>query len=148
MIPRVAHPRWNFPATLVAALYISLAFSASDTSAGKFDVLDYVDPLIGTANGGAHRIRQTRQSEMKLIKTHLGHVFAGATLPFGKNHSIPQHDEVDRIDKAIGMAKAVADTVGENQAGFAEDTTDVTGFSHMHDSGTGGVCDVQYPGQA
>jgi putative alpha-1,2-mannosidase len=37
------------------------------------------------------------------------------------------------------MAKAVADTVGENQAGFAFDTTLVTGFSHMHDSGTGGV---------
>lgn len=37
------------------------------------------------------------------------------------------------------MAKAVADTVGENQAGFAYDTSIVTGFSHMHDSGTGGV---------
>lgn len=39
------------------------------------------------------------------------------------------------------MAKAVADTIGENQAGFASDTTFVTGFSHMHDSGTGGVSD-------
>jgi putative alpha-1,2-mannosidase len=38
-----------------------------------------------------------------------------------------------------GMAKAVADTRGENQAGFAYDTDLVTGFSHMHDSGTGGV---------
>jgi putative alpha-1,2-mannosidase len=37
------------------------------------------------------------------------------------------------------MAKAVADTTGENQAGFAYDTEVVTGFSHMHDSGTGGV---------
>jgi putative alpha-1,2-mannosidase len=37
------------------------------------------------------------------------------------------------------MAKAVADTSGENQAGFAYDTNVVTGFSHMHDSGTGGV---------
>lgn len=42
--------------------------------------------------------------------------------------------------QTIGMAKAVADTVGENQAGFAFDTTVVSGFSHMHDSGTGGVC--------
>lgn len=39
------------------------------------------------------------------------------------------------------MAKAVADTIGENQAGFAFDTTFVSGFSHMHDSGTGGVSD-------
>lgn len=36
------------------------------------------------------------------------------------------------------MAKAVADTAGENQAGFAYDTEVVTGFSHMHDDGTGG----------
>jgi putative alpha-1,2-mannosidase len=40
------------------------------------------------------------------------------------------------------MAKAVAVTVGENQAGFAYDTTVVTGFSHMHDSGTGGVSNI------
>ncbi|KAL2858554.1 glycosyl hydrolase family 92-domain-containing protein [Aspergillus pseudoustus] len=38
------------------------------------------------------------------------------------------------------MVKAVADTEGENQGGFAYDTTKVTGFSHTHDSGTGGVC--------
>ncbi|CAG7916394.1 unnamed protein product [Penicillium olsonii] len=63
------------------------------------DILKHVDPLIGTAKGG--------------------HVFAGATLPYG-------------------MAKAVADTAGENQAGFAYDTEVVTGFSHMHDDGTGG----------
>lgn len=37
------------------------------------------------------------------------------------------------------MAKAVADTVGDNQAGFAYDDALVSGFSHMHDSGTGGV---------
>jgi putative alpha-1,2-mannosidase len=37
------------------------------------------------------------------------------------------------------MAKAVADTRGQNQAGFAFDSSVVTGFSHMHDSGTGGV---------
>ncbi|KAL4816716.1 glycosyl hydrolase family 92-domain-containing protein [Aspergillus spinulosporus] len=65
-----------------------------------FDVLDFIDPFIGTANGG--------------------HSFAGATLPFG-------------------MVKAVADTQGENQGGFAYDTTHVTGFSHTHDSGTGGA---------
>ncbi|KAF2734321.1 alpha-1,2-mannosidase-like protein [Polyplosphaeria fusca] len=60
---------------------------------------DYVDPLIGTTNGG--------------------HVFPGATLPFG-------------------MAKAGADVNGENQGGFASDNSTIIGFSHMHDSGTGG----------
>lgn len=49
-----------------------------------------------------------------------GHSFAGATLPFG-------------------MAKAVADTDSENQGGFASDGSTIIGFSHMHDSGTGGV---------
>ena len=64
------------------------------------DILNFVNPLIGTVDGG--------------------HVFPGATLPFG-------------------MAKAVADVNGEDQGGFASDGSNITGFSHMHDSGTGGV---------
>lgn len=49
-----------------------------------------------------------------------GNVFPGASLPYG-------------------MAKAVADTdSGSNQGGFTLDGTNVTGFSVMHDSGTGG----------
>lgn len=37
------------------------------------------------------------------------------------------------------MAKAVADTDSQtNQGGFALDGSDITGFSNMHDSGTGG----------
>lgn len=38
------------------------------------------------------------------------------------------------------MAKAVADTLSpaENAAGFVSDNNPVLGFSHMHDSGTGG----------
>ena len=49
---------------------------------------DYVNPLIGTVNGG--------------------HVFPGASLPFG-------------------MAKAVADVNGEDQGGFASDNSNITG---------------------
>src|SRR5690606_41445512 len=38
-----------------------------------------------------------------------------------------------------GMAKAVADTnSGSRQGGFTLDGSSVTGFSMMHDSGTGG----------
>jgi len=37
------------------------------------------------------------------------------------------------------MAKAVADVDGDKEGGFASDHSNVTGFSHMHDSGTGGV---------
>ncbi|KAM3424172.1 hypothetical protein BST61_g11285 [Cercospora zeina] len=49
-----------------------------------------------------------------------GNVFAGASLPYG-------------------MAKAVADTDSDSrQGGFTTDGANVTGFSGMHDSGTGG----------
>ena len=63
-------------------------------------ILKFVDPLIGTANGG--------------------HVFAGANLPFS-------------------MAKAAPDSISDDEGGFATDGGNITGFSHMHDSGTGGV---------
>ncbi|KAH9219256.1 glycosyl hydrolase family 92-domain-containing protein [Leptodontidium sp. 2 PMI_412] len=83
---------------------LSALSAVVDAEVGKraFDVFDFVDPLIGTINGG--------------------HVFPGATLPFG-------------------MAKAVADVNNpdEKQGGFASDNSDITGFSHMHDSGTGGT---------
>lgn len=53
------------------------------------------------------------------FNAHIGNVFAGASLPYG-------------------MAKAVADTnSGSNQGGFVTDGSKVTGFSSMHDSGTG-----------
>lgn len=83
----------------LASSLLLLASHASGQSGS--DILPFVDPLIGTANGG--------------------HVFAGATLPFG-------------------MAKASPDSVNDGQGGFS--TTGggpITGFSHMHDSGTGGV---------
>lgn len=37
------------------------------------------------------------------------------------------------------MAKAGPDSSTDNQGGFASDGGNITGFSHMHDSGTGGV---------
>ncbi|KAG5980120.1 hypothetical protein E4U55_004370 [Claviceps digitariae] len=48
-----------------------------------------------------------------------GNVFPGATLPYG-------------------LAKAVADVDGQNTGGFGMDGSNVTGFSSIHDSGTGG----------
>ncbi|OBT70806.1 hypothetical protein VF21_10295 [Pseudogymnoascus sp. 05NY08] len=87
---------------LLAASWASAAHAKHNTSKPHdFDALQYVNPLIGTINGG--------------------HAFAGATLPFG-------------------MAKSVADvnSADNKQGGFASDDSDITGFSHMHDSGTGG----------
>lgn len=42
----------------------------------------------------------------------------------------------------VGMAKAGPDTLGENQGGFDSADGMVYGFSHMHDSGTGGSVSV------
>ncbi|CAA9964125.1 Glycoside hydrolase family 92 protein [Pyrenophora teres f. maculata] len=63
------------------------------------DVLKWVNPLIGSQNGG--------------------NVFSGATLPYG-------------------MVKAVGDVDGANTGGFSTDGSNITGFSALHDSGTGG----------
>lgn len=86
------------PAVLVAALTAAPALTSAK-SKSKCDPLAYVDPLIGTQDGG--------------------NVFPGATLPYG-------------------LAKAVADVDGQNTGGFGTDGSNVTGFSSMHDSGTGG----------
>ncbi|KAK5626370.1 hypothetical protein RRF57_002085 [Xylaria bambusicola] len=73
--------------------------SITKTLAGKsnIDVLEFIDPLIGTVNGG--------------------HVFPGATLPYG-------------------MAKPGADTnnYAEAAAGFVSDDSLILGFSQLHDS--------------
>ncbi|KAH6648651.1 family 92 glycosyl hydrolase [Truncatella angustata] len=66
---------------------------------GTADVLQYINPLIGSTNGG--------------------NVFAGATRPYG-------------------LAKPVANVDGANTGGFATDGSNITGFSSVHDSGTGG----------
>lgn len=64
-----------------------------------FDPLTYINPLIGSTNGG--------------------NVFAGASLPYG-------------------LAKASPNVDGLNTGGFATDGSNITGFSPLHDSGTGG----------
>ncbi|KAL1616821.1 hypothetical protein SLS54_008213 [Diplodia seriata] len=90
-------------ATVVSlVLLLASANRASAQDTGEYNIFDYVDPLIGTVNGGKHETFDQ------------GHVFPGATLPFG-------------------MAKAVADVGGDGelQGGFASDDSPIQGFSHM-----------------
>ncbi|KAK7024945.1 alpha-1-2-mannosidase family protein [Favolaschia claudopus] len=69
-------------------------------SAATVDVAQFVNPFIGTSDGG--------------------HVFAGATLPWGS-------------------VKAGPDSLsGDNQGGYVSDGTNITGISQLHDDGTGG----------
>ncbi|KAJ9200810.1 CAZyme family GH92 [Paecilomyces variotii] len=84
---------------LLFAIEPAWGASSGPASKAEIDVLRYVNPLIGSDNGG--------------------NVFAGASLPYG-------------------MAKPVADVNGQNTGGFSTDGSNITGFSHMHDSGTGG----------
>jgi putative alpha-1,2-mannosidase len=94
----MARSRLSSPLTCLAVLVSTIQYSDAQNAT---NILSFVDPLIGTINGG--------------------HVFAGASLPFS-------------------MAKAVADTDGDElQGGYASDGSNITGFSHLHDSGTGGV---------
>jgi hypothetical protein len=50
MLSQTLRPR----GAITSAIYGSIALAASVASVDTFDVLDYVDPLIGTANGGTN----------------------------------------------------------------------------------------------
>lgn len=87
---------------LLSIQWTGLILGISKTDAAETpdnDILELVNPLIGSNNGG--------------------NVFAGASRPYG-------------------MAKPVADVDGQNTGGFSTDGSKVTGFSSLHDSGTGG----------
>jgi hypothetical protein len=85
------------------------------------DVLKYVDPLVATYGPG--KLESFAKLRGKLNDVGVGHAFAGASLPYA-------------------MVKAVADTTENNRGGFSSDGDKVTGFSHMHDTGTGGVGNI------
>ncbi|KAJ7464473.1 alpha-1,2-mannosidase, putative subfamily [Mycena latifolia] len=77
-----------------------VASAAVFAFAAAQDPAQFVNPFIGTKNGG--------------------HVFSGATLPWGS-------------------VKAGADSnSGDNQAGYVSDGSNITGISQLHDDGTGG----------
>ncbi|KAJ6480878.1 alpha-1,2-mannosidase, putative subfamily [Mycena sanguinolenta] len=74
--------------------------SVAVASVAAQDPAQFVNAFIGTSNGG--------------------HVFSGATLPWGS-------------------VKAGADSLsGDNQAGYVSDGSNITGISQLHDDGTGG----------
>ena len=76
--------------------------------------------VLAQALGATAAFNQLNYVDQLIGSSNGGNVFPGATLPYG-------------------MAKAVADTnSGSNQGGFTMDGSPVSGFSLMHDSGTGG----------
>lgn len=124
--------------------------AASGTSAQGFDVIRYIDPLIGTTNGGRCRalalilLRLWVSRDALLaccwlsgcVAMLLGYGFGlgsdvRLTLTLLPGHVFPG------ASLPYGMAKPVADSdsYGENAAGFVSDDHEIIGFSHMHDSG-------------
>lgn len=84
----------------------------------------YLGALVGTTalvrTTGAAAFDPLSYVDVLIGSSNAGNVFSGASLPYG-------------------MAKAVADTnSSSNQGGFTLDGSPVTGFSVLHDSGTGG----------
>jgi len=59
-----------------------IALIVFNSLAAAFDVFDFVDPLIGTLNGG---MASTTSSAKNASNITQGHVFPGATLPYGKS---------------------------------------------------------------
>ena len=53
MLSRTLYSRAELLSAITAILCSSAALAAQETLKEGFDVLDYVDPFIGTANGGA-----------------------------------------------------------------------------------------------
>lgn len=66
-------------------LYGLLSFQLGYALAQEADVLHYIDPLIGTGFGG---LKQEKKGDTRsYVDNRAGHVFAGATLPFGMTPS-------------------------------------------------------------
>lgn len=77
---------------LLPGLQESLTSSAalSGTSAPGFDVINYIDPLIGTTNGG--------------------HVFPGASIPYGMAKAVADTDSSG--ENAAGFVSDNAEIIG------------------------------------
>ena len=101
----------NLLSTVVLSVLVGRAAAAAAPTDAKADVLQYVNQLIGSSNGGTYG--GSLRSEINLTNGALGNVFPGATLPYGK-YSTLYILSLAHCNK--GMAKAVADTnSGSNQ---------------------------------
>ena len=125
--------RFGYLSVFLISVSVHYAVAQNSTNA-TYDVLDYVDQLIGSNNGGLSFLIPTiwsRNTEFSQETSSLEQLFPMVSTPA---KTLPVWKLTEE-----GMAKAVADTdSGSNQGGFTTDGSNVTGFSSMHDSGTGG----------
>ena len=93
-------------------LLFPLSFLLFLQSQGQPDLIQYVNPLIGTQR--------------------MGHTYPGATVPFGMVQLSPETDTIsyEKDGKYNGEVYAYC-------AGYQYDDPTIVGFSHTHFSGTG-----------
>ena len=128
-----------FLLSILFSLYFyvdSLAAVFANGTNSTYDVFDYVDPLIGTANGGEYCF-ESKVGMNEIVTWYRECLWWSYFTIWWVLNTFEGNDR--GADGGVGMAKAVADVNGDNQGGFATDGSNVTGFSTMHDSGTGGV---------
>ncbi|WP_316635538.1 GH92 family glycosyl hydrolase [uncultured Flavobacterium sp.] len=104
------------PAFIIAFGILMFAFTANTNAQKKENslknLIQYVDPMIGTAK--------------------MGHTYPGATVPFGSVQLSPETDTV-----AYSLNGKYNGDVYKYCAGYQYEDKTIVGFSHTHFSGTG-----------
>ncbi|MDR6761606.1 putative alpha-1,2-mannosidase [Flavobacterium sp. 2755] len=104
------------PAFIIAFGTLMFAFTANTNAQKKENnlknLIQYVDPMIGTAK--------------------MGHTYPGATVPFGSVQLSPETDTI-----AYGLNGKYNGEVYKYCAGYQYEDKTIVGFSHTHFSGTG-----------
>ena len=97
---------------LIAIVSVALFYCSTISAQSTNDLLQYVNPLIGTEK--------------------MGHTFPGATVPFGSVQLSPDTDTIP-----YDMNVKYNPPVYKYCAGYQYDDPTIVGFSHTHYSGTG-----------
>ncbi|WP_228011941.1 GH92 family glycosyl hydrolase [Flavobacterium hungaricum] len=104
-----------YKALFVSAVIVIGSFSSAKAQGKKIELknlIQYVDPMIGTAR--------------------MGHTYPGATVPFGSVQLSPETDTI-----AYGLNGKYNGEVYKYCAGYQYEDKTIVGFSHTHFSGTG-----------
>lgn len=96
----------------VLLLVFSNTINAQKKASGKQNLIQYVDPMIGTAK--------------------MGHTYPGPTVPFGSVQLSPETDTI-----AYSLNGKYNGEVYKYCAGYQYEDKTIVGFSHTHFSGTG-----------
>lgn len=114
MIKKYLMNRINCKSFLFGLSFLMFGYGANaqKKTIGKRNLIQYVDPMIGTAK--------------------MGHTYPGATVPFGSVQLSPETDTI-----AYSLNGKYNGDVYKFCAGYQYEDKTIVGFSHTHFSGTG-----------